>query len=427
MRQKTILIGALILALGLGVWGVSVFLRGNLSALVQAAPPSIDEPISPESIDEERSDVASNSTGSELFETPAELRGEDPPRGVEREFSTDFSIHSVSYREILSGGPPKDGIPSIDNPKFVSIEEADAWLRPKEPVVLIELNGEARAYPIQILTWHEIVNTEVGGVPVAVTFCPLCNTAIAFERTVDRQVLDFGTTGRLRNSNLIMYDRQTESWWQQAGGNAIAGVLTGTQLEFAPAPMVAWEAFKANHPGGKVLSRETGFGRSYGSNPYAGYDDIDNSPFLFNGVISNDQLPPMARVLTIDLNGEAVAYPYQVLSEVWVVNDTVGDQPVVVFWSSGTESAFRENSFSNEYEDVGTANSFSPVVDGEELTFQVEGDAVVDNQTGSHWNVLGEAVSGPLAGTELEPVVSVNHFWFSWAAFKPETRVFTGN
>jgi len=153
------------------------------------------------------------------------LPEEAPPRGAEAQFSTDFSKHSVPYSEILSGGPPKDGIPAIDEPKFVSVDEADAWLRPQEPVILVQVGDDARAYPVQILMWHEIVNDTIGGVPVVVTYCPLCNTGIAFERT-QGQVLDFGTTGRLRYSNLVMYDRQTETWWQQATGEAIAGEYT---------------------------------------------------------------------------------------------------------------------------------------------------------------------------------------------------------
>ncbi|HSN73727.1 MAG TPA: DUF3179 domain-containing protein [Anaerolineae bacterium] len=195
------------------------------------------------------------------------LSPESPPPGVEREFSTDFSRHTVPYSEVFSGGPPKDGIPAIDAPNFVAVAAADEWLQPQEPVVLVQVDGNARAYPLQILTWHEIVNDTVGGLPLAVTFCPLCNTAIAFERTLDGRVLDFGTTGRLRFSNLLMYDRQTESWWQQAGGDAIAGDLDGRQLAFYPATIVAWDEFKAAHPDGQVLSRETGFSRSYGSNP----------------------------------------------------------------------------------------------------------------------------------------------------------------
>ena len=354
--------------------------------------------------------------------TPTLLPGEPPPAGAEAEFTTDFSRHSVPYSEILSGGPPKDGIPAIDDPKFISVAEADEWLEDREPVVFVQAGGDARAYPIQILIWHEIVNDTVGDEPLIVSFCPLCNTAIAFRRTFDGQVLDFGTTGRLRYSNLIMYDRQTETWWQQATGEAIAGELTGAQLEFQPAAMIAWEDFKSLYPAGRVLSRETGTSRNYGSNPYFGYDDIDQTPFLFNGR-TPELLPPMARVLTVDLNGEAAAYPYDVLREERVINDTAGGEEIVVFWTEGTASALDTRQIP-EGRDVGAAVAYSRSLEGQVLTFSAAGGKILDQQTGSEWNIFGQAVAGGLQGEQLTPVVSINHFWFSWAAFRPETRVY---
>ena len=355
--------------------------------------------------------------------TPTISPGEQPPAGALSQFSTDFSKHSVPYNEIISGGPPKDAIPSIDDPQFVAVAEAEEWLGPQEPVILFKIGDDARAYPLQILTWHEIVNDVVGGEPVVVTFCPLCNTAIAFKRTVNGQVFDFGTTGQLRFSNLIMYDRQTETWWQQASGEAIAGALTREQLEFVPATIIAWEQFRQEFPDGKVLSRETGFSRSYGRNPYTGYDNINNSPFLFKGPQTPGTLPPMARVITVDLGGESVAYPYQLLQQVHVVNDTIAGQEVVVIWEPGTASALDSGSIAGG-RDVGTAAVFSRQVEGQTLTFSFDGSRILDDQTGSEWNVLGQAVSGELAGTRLEEVVSINHFWFSWAAFKPDTRIY---
>ena len=350
---------------------------------------------------------------------------ERPPAGAASEFDTDFTMHSVSYDEILSGGPPKDGIPAIDAPEFVSVEEADEWLEPQEPVILVEIGGLAKAYPIQILMWHEIVNDVIADVPVTVTFCPLCNTGIAFERRLDGQVLDFGTTGRLRRSNLIMYDRQTETWWQQATGEGIVGKHTGRQLTFVPAAMISWKDFKEAHPDGDVLSRETGHNRDYGRNPYTGYDDVERSPFLYDGPETPDALPPMARVVTIELNDEAVAYPFDLLQEVRVVNDSVGDVPVVVLWAPGTASALDAGSVA-EGDDVGAATTYSRQLEGKTLTFALDGERIVDEQTGTEWDVLGNGMSGPLADQELEPVVSINHFWFSWAAFKPETRIYSG-
>ncbi len=350
------------------------------------------------------------------------LPAESPPSNAENEFTTDFSKHSVPYSEILSGGPPKDGIPPIDEPQFIPVNEANDWLKDREPVVFVQVGNDARAYPIQILIWHEIVNDTVGGEPLLVTFCPLCNTAIAFKRTFTGLVLDFGTTGRLRYSNLIMYDRQTETWWQQSTGDAIAGEYTGAQLEFYPAVMISWADFKNLYPNGKVLSRETSFSRDYGKNPYYGYDDINQTPFLFDGV-TPDQLPPMTRVLTVDLNTESVAYPYDVLSKLNVINDVVGTEEIVVFWAEGTASALDTSSIP-EGQEVGSVVAYSRLLDDSSLTFKFADGKIIDEQTNSEWNILGQAVAGELKGKQLTQIVSINHFWFSWAAFKPETRIY---
>lgn len=347
-----------------------------------------------------------------------------PPRGAEREFSTDFSIHSVPYTEILSGGPSKDGIPPIDEPSFVSITEADAWLEDVEPVIRVQFNGEAKAYPVQILMWHEIVNDDVGGEPITVTFCPLCNTGLAFLRTLDSEVLDFGTTGRLRFSNLIMWDRQTETWWQQATGEAIAGLHTGKQLDFVAAPIISWEQFKQAHPEGLVLSLETGFFRNYGENPYVGYDDVNRPPFLYQGPALPDELPPVARVLAVEVGDRNVAYPYQTLREFQVINDQVNGEAIVVLWQAGTSSALDSREIA-EGRDVGTANAYSRDLDGQTLTFRLDGDRILDEETGSEWDVLGRSISGELAGSQLEEVIAFNHFWFSWAVFAPDTVVYS--
>lgn len=355
--------------------------------------------------------------------TMSDSRENTPPTRAEREFTTDFSIHSVPYTEILSGGPPKDGIPAIDTPRFVSVEAADDWLVDVEPVIRVQWNGEAKAYPIQILMWHEITNDVVGGEPIVVTFCPLCNTGLAFLRTLDAQVMDFGTTGRLRFSNLIMYDRQTETWWQQATGEAIAGEQTGKMLEFVPAPIISWAQFKEAHPDGSVLSRETGFIRNYGSNPYVGYDDVNRPPFLYRGPELPDDLPPVARILGVDLDGEVVAYDYDLLSQLHVVNDTVGERAIVVLWEAGTASGLNSADIALG-RDVGTANAYSRELDGRTLTFAFEDNRIVDLETESQWNVLGQAIAGELAGSQLEEVLSFNHFWFSWVVFMPETHIY---
>ena len=374
-------------------------------------------------IDSQEINTSETNTTAEVEAPQIEDQIEPPPPGADMEFDTDFSKKSISFDEILSGGPPKDGIPSIDIPDFVSTEDADEWLSPNEPVIQLILNSEAKAYPLQILMWHEIANDSIGNTPVVVTFCPLCNTAIVFKRVVGGREVDFGTTGRLRFSNLIMYDRQTESWWQQASGNAIVGEFTGTQLEFIPASIVAWKDFKDANPDGLVLSRDTGYSRAYGQNPYFGYDDINIPPFLYRGPETPGILPPTARVITLDLKGEVVAYPYEVLEDIRVVNDRVGDEDIVVLWSPGTTSALDSSNIA-EGRDVGSAAIYSRNLDGRTLTFIFEEENIFDQETLSRWDVLGRAISGELEGSQLNEVVAINHFWFSWAAFKPETRVF---
>jgi hypothetical protein len=355
--------------------------------------------------------------------TPTEDTTVEVPPGAGAEFSTDFSKSNVDLGDVISGGPPKDGIPSIDSPRFVSVGDADAWLAPEEAVILLELDGDARAYPLQILMWHEIVNDTIGETPVAVTYCPLCNTTLAFEAEVDGQRLDFGTTGRLRYSNLIMYDRQTETWWQQATGEAIAGKLTGERLPFLPARLIPWSLFKVNYPEGEVLSRRTGATRNYGGNPYDGYDTIGNQPFLYSGPAVPETLPDMARVLSVEHNDETVAYPYPVLEEARVVNDRVGETPIVVFWEPGTASALDAFKVA-EGRDVGSAAAYARRLNDRTLTFRFDGEQIVDEETGSHWNLLGEAIEGPLAGEQLTPVVGNNYLWFAWWAFHPEARLY---
>jgi len=261
-----------------------------------------------------------------------------PPAALGAGWRTDFERRAVPLSEFRSGGPGKDGIPAIDEPRFVPVDEVD-FLEPKEPVIEVVLAGRARAYPIQILIWHEIVNDVVGGVPVAVTFCPLCNTALVFDRRAAGRTLDFGTTGNLRNSDLVMYDRQTESWWQQFGGRALVGELSGTRLDRVASRIVAWSRFEQEHPDGLVLSRETGHERPYGRNPYPGYDDVDSPPFFPVENADDDRLPPKARVVYVEREGEAVVIPYDVLRERRVVRIDVAGEELVVRWREGVASS----------------------------------------------------------------------------------------
>ena len=296
-------------------------------------------------------------------------------------WKTDFAKHSVPFDEISSGGPGKDGIPAIDAPQFVSVGDA-GFLKDREPVIVLEIGGDVRAYPLQILIWHEIVNDDVGGTPVTVTFCPLCNTSIVFDRRFERRVLDFGVSGNLRNSDLVMYDRQTESWWQQFSGEAIVGEHTGGKLNQLPSRIISWGAFRRDHPGGKVLSRATGYQRSYGENPYVGYDDVSSPPFFATANADDDRLPPKERVVYLDGRDESIAIPFSALSKRREITVELDGRELVARWTPGVASALGDSTIANG-DDVGSAQ-------------------VLENG---------------------RPVPFDEPFWFAVAAFRPDTRI----
>ncbi len=343
-------------------------------------------------------------------------------------WKTDFTRRSIPLSEVFSGGPGKDGIPSIDEPVFEGIHGGDDWLDNREQVHVVEIDGDVRAYPLAILIWHEIVNDTVGGVPVAVTYCPLCNSAITFDRRLSDdgglsgRTLDFGVSGVLRHSDMIMYDRQTESWWQQIVGEAIIGELLGERLTILPSFLVSWEDFKEAYPDGRVLSRDTGYSRQYGRNPYELYDR--QTPFLFFGE-PDKRLRPLDRVVVVQEGIEAIAFPLTTLEHEPVVHHTVGGRDLVVLFQFGANSALDDVRVAGG-RDVGAAAVYRPVVDGMPLTFTAVDEYFVDEETGSRWTLLGLAVDGMLAGKRLEPVVHGTHFWFAWAVFKPYTTVYGG-
>lgn len=227
----------------------------------------------------------------------------DPAQWAGEGWRTDFTKASVGYDEIASGGPPRDGIPSIDDPLFVKASEIQD-VDDREPVIIFPLEGTPRAYPLRVLIWHEIVNDEIDGVPVAVTYCPLCNSAVVFDRRDGNLVLEFGTTGKLRNSDLVMYDRQTETWWQQFSGEAIVGELTGHKLKMLPSRIVAFGSFRADYPDSTVLVPRDASFRDYGKNPYVSYDTAD-APFLYRGDLP-DNIPAMAHVVVVKTGSDPI-------------------------------------------------------------------------------------------------------------------------
>jgi hypothetical protein len=327
---------------------------------------------------------------------------------------------------LLRGQVP-DGIPAIDSPEFVSVAEADAYLADNEGVVVLDIEGDARAYPVQILIWHEIVNDVVGGVPVSVTYCPLCNSAVSYQRIVQGEVTTFGTSGLLFNSALVMYDRATESLWTHYNGQAVAGVATTEHLTPISSPLLAWAEFKAAFPDGLVLDRDkTGHARSYGTNPYVDYDNPTGTPFLFRGDV-DDQVGAQRRVAGVSVDGVAKAWTLEAISggAARATHDSVGELSVVVFWRPGQATALESGRIDGG-RDVGSVGVFVPEANGQALTFVADGGVFVDDQTGSSWNVFGEATDGELAGVELSEVPHLDTFWFAWFSYNPGTVLIEG-
>lgn len=279
----------------------------------------------------------------------------------------DLTEATIPVEEIHSGGPPRDGIPSIDEPKFEGAEAADKWLRDKDPVVSVELEGQARAYPLRILVWHEIVNDRFGDTPVAVTYCPLCGTAMVFKARVAGLRRTFGVSGLLFNSDVLMYDRETESLWSQLAMEAVSGPAVGKELELLSGEQMNWKAWKAAFPEGRVLSRDTGTSRNYGSSPYRGYERTERLMFP-------------VRKYREDLRNKA-----------WVAGLIIDGQPVAFPLS--------------ELEDFGTVKAKTG-----EAVLEITYDTEKDHLTASTDN--GEA-----------PLPVTRAYWFAWQAFYPETSL----
>ena len=323
----------------------------------------------------------------------------------------------VPLDQIVSGGPPADGIPSIDNPKFISVQEASKFLEDSELVLGLNINGDIRAYPLQILVWHEIVNDKVGGMPVAVTYCPLCFTNQVFNRTIENvqeEVVEFGTSGKLYNSNLVMYDRTSKSLWSQALAEGIVGKHAGTKLERVPFDIAYWKEWKQLYPDSKVLSRDTGSNRPYGADPYGDY--YTNSDVLFPVSNSDDRLGLKEIVVGFENKEQHKAYRLQEIENKKVINDQVNGKPIALF---------------SLYPFM--VRGYDPIVveDGEQkialqFNYNSENNKFIDKQTGSVWNFEGKAISGQMKGKQLTRLPFDEGFWFEWVAFHPKTEIYPG-
>ena len=338
--------------------------------------------------------------------------------------NVDMTIHSVPLDEIhfdtfdggsvtLADSTPEiraallDAIPPIDDPVYGSAEQGD-WLEPDDLVLGYQAGENAYAYPFKILNFHEIVNDEIDNVPVLVSYCPLCRSAIVYDRRVDGRELAFSNTSALHESDLVMVDRTTGSYWWQVAGSAIVGPLTGTSLEVLPSTVATWGEWKNTHPDTFILTRDTGFERPYESDSFGGYADYvasGNFAFPVSPASLDDRLPPASPVVAVRLGGTMRAYPVDDLAS--PINDTVEGMPIVILPTDGGGA------------------SFSAVSNGDVLTFERRGDRIIDAETQSTWSAGGVAVDGELAGTTLDPIPSRTQFWFALVGAFPDVEVFT--
>ena len=331
--------------------------------------------------------------------------------------NTDPETLTVDPEEIMSGGGfGRDRIVALDAEGGVEIKGpggrasfapvSEVLYDDTLPIAYLTVGGHTRGYPLSILASHEVVNDVIEGLPVLATYCPLCNTALAFERTVAGQILDFGVAGLLRHADLIMFDRQTESWWQQVTGEAIAGVFAGTSLKPLAMSVLSYRDFAAAFPAADILTTDTGFSYRYDLSGYIGYDSASRS-FAFRGE-PDPRLPALDRVVALEIDGQALAVPFSALRRVKVANIVLDDVEI------------------GEGRDVGSAVAFDPEVDGEVLSFEpVENGVFRDRASGSLWDASGLAIDGPLAGIRLSVLEHGNHFWFAWAAFYPGTAIWS--
>lgn len=331
----------------------------------------------------------------------------------------------IPQNQIVSGGPGKDGIPSIDDPAFGSVSDIN-FIPDDRKVIGIKVGNTVRAYPHQIMDWHEIVNDEVGDKSVAVTFCPLTGTAIGWNREVNGSVTEFGVSGLLFRNNLIPYDRNTDSRWSQMQLRSVAGDLSKTNIKTVDLIETTWETWKQMYPESEVLTRETGFSRNYEGFAYGESYSTDHSNILFPTQHSDDRLPNKTRVhgviseqpVTQDVS--AKAYPIKDFDQggntinqgVSIINDQIGQADIVVVGST-------EHDIAASFEailDDGTKLNFEPVQD--------ELPVVMEDQEGNRWDIFGYVVEGPRQGERLTPTLSYTGYWFAWADFFPGLEIY---
>jgi len=352
------------------------------------------------------------------------------PKNLPFTWKTDTINNSVNLSEIQIV-LPKGSFPTLDTPKFVNKAAGQKMFFAKEPVIVVVINAVAKAYSLNILTMHEIANDELEGTPILVTYCPLCNSGMVYNRTIQHngqtEVLEFEASGMLRNSDMVMLDRKTETLWQQLMGTAIVGTYNKTSLDIVPSIIISVEDFFERYPKGQIMSKKTGFvdaEKKYGSNPYKKYDAKENPvAHFFNSDKVDKRLPAMERIVDIENNGDYKVYSFTSIANKGVINDTFKTSDVVLFYKPGVISILDEKDISTS-KNVGSVTVFSSILDGVHLNFKKEKNVFFDIETRSKWDITGNCYSGKLKGKQLQIMPHGNHFAFAWLAFNPKSEIY---
>ena len=363
-----------------------------------------------------------------IFSRPLKAQVHNPHQ-LPFEWKTDTSKHIIKLSD-LTYATKKDAIPTLDFPAFITQKDKAFNFYELEPVIAITLGGETKAYPLSLLTMYELANDSIGGMQVMVTFCPACNAALVFNRKIKNagkeMLLDFGVSGLLMHNDMVMYDRQTESWWEQLMGQSIAGELSNTQLEMLPALIISMKDYLDRFPEGKILSPEglPSFIQANGHNVFHHLEHGKkmNKHFYIPEKV-DPRLPPLERVVDIHVYGHNRIYPFSTISEKKVINDIAGDSRVVVFYHGETVSVLDEDNLSKSKK-TGSATAFNSTLDGTNYTFSASGNYFTDEQTGSTWDITGYCREGKLKGKQLWILPHSNHFAFAYLAFFPKTEIY---
>jgi hypothetical protein len=365
--------------------------------------------------------------GFPFCEASAQLNN---PKNIPYTWETDTTKRNIELSEITVAVPRKT-FPTIDYPNFIGKAEGLKSFFEHEPVISVTIDGKSKAYPLNMLTMHEISNDSLGRIPILPTFCPLCNSSVVYDRRLNhggqQYILEFEVSGMLRNSDMVMADKQTQTWWQQLMGFGLVGDLNGAELDVIPSMVVSVKDYFERYPNGKILSPNTGTEAEerYGTNPYTNYDSLGNTPWerYFDQSKLDTRLPAMERVIDLEGENSYKIYPFSIIAKKGALNDRYDEKNIVIFHKKGTVSVLDKNDISKS-KSIGSATMFSSDIDGITLTFQKVDEDFIDNETGSIWDITGRCINGKMKGKELIPERYSNHFAFAWLTFHPESEIY---